>query len=157
MSKPSNRRGRRVDATGHSKGEGKHVRLYDWLLRSNAWRELSPYERCLYIELGGLFNGSNNGEIFMSEREAGKRLGCNPKTARIALKGLVQWGFIRPVVNGSFIWKARHATCWVLTEHSYAGGLPTKDFMKHGMVPQNNSRHQYVGQAAPVGGADAHE
>ena len=152
----SKRRGQRVDSrTGNSRGDAKHVRLYEWMMRSNAWHGLSSYARCLYIELCQLYNGNNNGELYLSEREAGKRVGCNAKTASKAFSELIGWGFILPSVLGGFNRKQRHATCWVLTEFSYGNNLPTKDFMRHGVTERNNTRHHYAGQTAPQGGADA--
>ena len=64
------RRGRRVDATGRSIGDGHHARLYRWLHRSAAWQHLGAGGRALYIELKMLYTGQNNGELFMSVREA---------------------------------------------------------------------------------------
>jgi hypothetical protein len=148
---------RRANATGRTMAEGKHVRLHEWLLRSRAWHELGPHARLAYVEFCRLYNGQNNGELFLSEREAAARLGCNPKTAAKALKQLVEWGFIRPVVKGSFHWKERHATDWLLTEFAYGNALPTKDFMKHGPWAGNKPRHHHAVQTAPLGGADGAE
>jgi hypothetical protein len=156
MAKSANRRGRGVHpVTGESKGSGKHVRLHEWLLRSKAWISLSPYARCLYIELCRLYNGNNNGELFLSEREGALRVGCNPKTARKAFRELASWEFIRPVVQGGFTWKQRHATCWMIAEFAYGNNLPTKAFMRHGVCAENKSRHHYAEQTAPLAGADA--
>lgn len=69
--------GRRVNATGRSiGGDGHHVRFYQWELKSPAYRSLSLGARALLIELKSLYNGSNNGDLFLSVREAARRLNC---------------------------------------------------------------------------------
>ena len=39
------------DAKGRSKGDQPHFRLYKWFADTEAWRDLTPAERCVYIEL----------------------------------------------------------------------------------------------------------
>ncbi len=63
-----------LDATGRSKGDGAHVRLYRWLLNSPAYRSLWPASRALLVEVMALYNGHNNGELFLSHREAARRV-----------------------------------------------------------------------------------
>ena len=122
-------KGRRVDATGRSKGDGKHVRLYRWMMKTEAWRTLSPLGRCLLIEFYDLYNGDNNGAIFLSVREAAKRLNCGTKQAHQAIRDLQKREFIKPKVRGSFTQKTRHATAWRLTEFDAPGQSATKDFV----------------------------
>lgn len=86
--------------------------------------------RCLEMELKALHNGSNNGNFFLSVREAAKRLGIAPNTAARAFNELEEKGFIKPKQKGAFAWKVRHATSWILTEFEYNGQLATKDFMR---------------------------
>lgn len=121
---------RRVKRNGRSGGESRHVRLYHWLLNSPAWQSLGAVSRAVYVELSGLYMGSNNGELFMSVREAGSRLNIDKNTAARAFRELEDRGFIRPLQKGSFHWKARHATSWVLTEHPVGDVAATKEFMK---------------------------
>jgi hypothetical protein len=127
--KRGGKKGSPVAANGRSKGDGAHVRFYRFELESPAYRSLSAFARALLVELKGLHNGSNNGELFLSVREAAARLNCSRMTADRALHDLVDRGFIRARQNGSFSWKQRHATQWVLAEFPFAGALPTKDFM----------------------------
>jgi len=115
-----------------SSGPDKHVRLHRWVLHSDAYRSLSPAARALLVELYDLYNGQNNGEVFLSHRDAAKRLGVGKNLAGKALRELKDRGFIRVQQLGSFHQKVRHATEWVLTEFPHAGNLPTKDFMRWG-------------------------
>jgi len=119
-----------MNAKGRSVGDARHVRLYHWLLKSEAYRSLDCTARALLVEFYSLYNGMNNGELFLSVREAARRLGVAPNTAQKAIRQLEHKGFIRPNQRGSFHWKAGHATSWILTEYEYAGKLATKDFMR---------------------------
>lgn len=124
------RRGRGHDATGRARRDAQHVRLHVYMLQSDAWRSLTCYARAALIELYALFNGTNNGKLFMSERELARRLGASRGTARTALAELVGRGFIVTTERGGFVRKIRHATCWRLTEHECDGTPPTKEFLR---------------------------
>lgn len=115
---------------GRSRKDPKHVRLYRWLLKSEAWRTLKPGPKALLIELYGLYNGDNNGELFLSEREAAKRINLSKLTARRYFEELTIRGFIKPHHKGAFNVKAPIATTWILTEFDYNNNRGTKDFMK---------------------------
>lgn len=123
---------RSADATGRALRDTAHVRLHAYLLNGAAWRSLGVCARAGLVEVYALYNGSNNGEIFMSERELGRRLRVDRRTARKALAELADRGFIAVTEHGGFVRKVRHATCWRLTEHECNGRLATKDFMYWG-------------------------
>jgi len=116
----------------------RFFQMHDWLLRSQAWRAATVFERCLYFELKTLYNGRNNGDIALSHRQVQKLLNCSNKPVAAAFKGLLQKGFIRIAQIGSFHWKngvaGGRSTRWILTE--YPVDLPersliaTKDFMQ---------------------------
>lgn len=118
----------------------RHIRLHHYLLNSPAWRALMPGPRALLMELYALYNGSNNGDLFLSEREAAKRCGVKHKnTAAKWFRELEDKGFIRPKVRGSFNVKVPTATAWILTEFEYNNQQPTKDFMRWGMTQKQNA------------------
>ena len=75
-------------------------------------------------------NGTNNGDIPMSIREAAGLLRTGKDQATKAFADLQDRGFIKPSVKGCFTFKARHATTWVLTEYRLNDQPPTKEFMK---------------------------
>lgn len=128
------RRGRRADATGRSVGDSQHVRLYRWELESAAYKSLSLGARALLVELRALCNGSNNGSLFLSVREAAQRLNSSKSFAADRFQELHDKGFIRPKTRGGFNVKCLvgegRATSWVLTNEPFANALPTKDFMR---------------------------
>lgn len=114
------------------KGAQKHVRLYEWLLRSPAWRALTPNERAAYIELKRRYDGFNNGRIGLGERELAMSLNIGRDTARRALRGLIEKGFVSIATPSGFNRKDRTATEWRLAEEKcdLSGALASKDFMK---------------------------
>lgn len=115
----------------------RHVRLHYWMMRSQAWSDLTPAAKALLIELYALYNGVNNGELFLSIRSAARRLSVAGNTAAKAFRELEAHGFIRAARRGAFHLKIRHATSWVLTEFELAGKLATRDFMRWELPPEN--------------------
>jgi hypothetical protein len=67
---------------------------------------LSPPARCLLLELKALYNGRNNGELFLSVREAARRLGIGKTLAAKCFRELCDRGFIKIAKQGAFNVKA---------------------------------------------------
>src|SRR6516165_8499753 len=109
MSKKPNR-------TGRSDKAPRHIRLYHWMTDSPAWRDLNAVARAIYCEMAKRYNGSNNGRIPYSIREAVDQLHIGKMTAWRATESLVDHGFCVPIQRGAFSLKKRHATEWRLTE-----------------------------------------
>lgn len=109
----------------------RHVRLYHWMLKTDAWRSLSVVARALYVELSSLYYGNNNGEIILSVRQGAKALHVSKDTAARAFEELQARGFLAVRRKGGFNLKERkgQATEWRLTEFAY-GTDPygTKEF-----------------------------
>ena len=124
------RRGRRIDETGRSIGPTRFLKLEHWIFKTEAWRSLPPPSRAVYIEIAQRFFGINNGEISLSVREAAGLVHIAKDTATKAFHELEDKGFIRRNVCGSFNWKIKHATTWILTEHPFNDQPATKDFAR---------------------------
>lgn len=105
---------RRHNETGRSTTE-RFVSLPHYMLRTPAWRSLSPIARCLFVELALIYNGVNNGRLGMSARVAAERVGCSKNTAARALTELTLKGFIDRVARGHFDRKTPHAAEYRLT------------------------------------------
>ena len=137
-------RGGRTDKKGRRIGPARFLKLDHWLLKTAAWRSLGTACRALYVVLAQRYNGSNNGEISMSVREAARLLHIAKDTATKAFHELEEKGFIKRAVCGSFNWKLRHATTWILTTHDLGDAFATKDFArwlpnaKPGPNPESN-------------------
>lgn len=122
----------RVDKTGRTKN-ARHVRIYHVMLRSEAWKSLSPVARVIYIEIASRYRGlgSNNGRIPYSIREGAASAHCGKSKAADALLELQNRGFIVAVTRGGFNRKNRHATEWRVTEFvcDVTGTKATNDYL----------------------------
>jgi hypothetical protein len=96
----------------------RHVRLYHWLLRSEAWQSLSANARAIYIEMAARYNGSNNGYVPFSVRDTANRVHIGKNAAHAALRSLEVRGFIVATRRSAFNVKTKIATEWRLTEFS---------------------------------------
>ena len=106
--------------------------IYHWEMDLPAYRHLSAYGRALVVEFRRKFNGSNNGDIAMSAREAARLLGCCKNTAFKVLRELEEKGWTRPAKTGSFHLKSdaagrayRAATTWRITNQPIGLGVDT--------------------------------
>jgi hypothetical protein len=149
---------RRPNAKGRSEGPSRHVRLHLWLLKSAAYCSLSVGARALLVEFYALYYGLNNGELFLSVREAARRLGCSSNFAAKCIAELCDRGFVRPHRLGGFNMKSEArrgtATCWVLTEFPLGNALATKDFMRWTPAPNSQPKnirrsHQEIQSVSP--------
>ena len=99
------------------KGAGRHVQLPEWVQASEAWGTLKPGPRALYIELKRRFNGTNNGRIILSHRDAAKALGVHRNTVGPWFEILQDRTFIRmtqaPHLGPSGVGQTSH---WALEE-----------------------------------------
>lgn len=121
---------RSMGRTGRSRGGLRFVKLDHWMLKTAAWRSLDPAARAVYVELAQRYNGSNNGEISLSVREAALLVHVAKDTASKTLHELEEKGFIKRSQCGSFNFKLRHATTWILTEFELYDTPPTKEFAR---------------------------
>src|SRR3954467_247762 len=112
----------------------RHVRLYHYFMQTEAWQSLKALERSIYIEIAARYagDGSNNGRIGYSIREAASTFRVGKSSAARALETLQDRGFIVARRKGAFSLKSRHSTEWRLTEFGcdLTGALPTKEFAR---------------------------
>ncbi len=77
------------------RGSGpKFVQIEHWVMDCEAWQTLKSGPRALYIELKRRFNGANNGEIFLSHRDAATAINVNKGTVGKYVAELRERGFI---------------------------------------------------------------
>lgn len=134
----------RPNATGRSE-TSRFVRLDYRLLSSNAYRSLNPNCRALLIELSMLYNGTNNGSLYLSVRDATHRIGlADTNAASRAFDDLRKLGFIEVARMAHFRIKASEgsrARCWRLTWQPRPGRrAPSWDFMEREPEPKTRSR-----------------
>jgi hypothetical protein len=133
MTKPP-KIGRGVDKQGYSKRDDSHVRQYLADMERPSYKTLSVGARALLFELKALYHGRNNGELYLSVREAAERLGTK------STNSVMDWfwelqdrGWVKPRVAVGFNQKsaarARMATCWAIAEYPTPGAAPTREFV----------------------------
>lgn len=137
-------RGNRINATGRNV-TSRFVRLDYRLLTSNAYRSLSPNARSLLVELAMLYNGDNNGSLYLGVRDAAHRLGVADLTAASrAFDDLKALGFLQMTQDAHFSIKAgegSRARCWRLTWQPGPGRkIATWDFIEREPEPKTTSR-----------------
>lgn len=125
-------------------GAGRHVQLPEWLQASAAWATMRSGPRALYIELKRRYNGSNNGAIFLSHRDAARALSVHRNTVGPWFQELERRGFIRltvaPHLGPSGIGEA---SVWALEElPTQDGKLAGKAFMR--WTEKQNPRTEFV-------------
>jgi hypothetical protein len=98
----------RVNAKGRSTGAiDRFIGIRRSVLHSPQFSVLSCTSRALLFELQTMFNGTNNGVIFLSVRDATARLGLSDlKAAQVAFRELRQLGWITETLAGCFTVKA---------------------------------------------------
>ena len=110
----------------------KHKRYvgFDYnLLETEAFMFLSGGAFKLLALVKKRYNGLNNGHISFSVREGRDLLGHSVNTISRYFDELVNKGFLKVKEKGSFSYKKRHATTWIITSDEY-NHEKTRDF-KH--------------------------
>ncbi len=121
--------------TGRSKGDVRHVRLYEYIEKTDAWRGLSGNAAKAWMTIGLLHNGANNGKLAVSSRELGERMGAHHSAAARAILELQSAGFLRCTKASSFS-QRRRAAEYRLTHlrDDVSGEAPTHDYRRAGTI-----------------------
>lgn len=114
------------------KKEPKHIRLYYSMVTSEAWKHTSGAAVKVLIALVLRDNGSRNGEISFSVREAAEAANISTRTAKRCLDELEAKGWIECTERGAFSRKVSHASLWRYTWAASPACKkgPTRDFEK---------------------------
>jgi hypothetical protein len=113
----------------HDKGHQRFIALNHYMLKSPAWKTLPPNAKALLLSVWERHNGSNNGQISYSVREA-EEIGLSKDQAGRAIEELIERGFIVCTRASAFSVKTRAARLWRLTAEASTGHPATKDFMR---------------------------
>lgn len=128
--KANRKTGRKTTATGRSVESKHHIRFYGWMMKSEAFKQLKASEVRVLLELYSLYNGRNNGYLFLSCREAARRCRISKDTASKSFQKLTSLGFISRRAHYPENYYLREANHWVLSEFEFNGRPATKDFMR---------------------------
>lgn len=122
-----------------------YVGLEHSVFYSPAFRAMSSTGRSLLWELVGRFNGHNNGEFYLSVRDAERLLGLGSDAAVTrAFKEVQEHGFAFPTAAGSFTRKVRHATTWRLTFRSTKDGGATREYQLWRPTPGSKAEKRLI-------------
>ena len=115
----------------------KRFVLFDYeQIESQAFKYLTGGALKLLIMVRKRFNGVNNGKISFSVREGRDLLGYSMNTVARYFDELIDKGFLRIKEKGSFTYKKRHATTWIITCEEY-NNQKSRDF-KHWIKTDRN-------------------
>ena len=116
--------------TGRSISGGKFVQVHHFMMDCAAWLALSANGRAAYLEIAKLYNGTNNGFLFMSALRLSELLGVSKATAARTMRELLEKGFIEITKPSAFSVKTRLATEYRLTLYrcDRTNKLPSKKF-----------------------------
>ncbi len=131
------------------RGGGRFVSLPEWLMSSAAWQDLKPGPRALYVELKRKYNGGNNGEIFLSHRDAARALNMGREAVAGYFRELKAHGFIVET-RGHCLGPSGvgQSATYALCEEALDGKPATKDFMRwKKQKPRRISRHSLAGKS----------
>jgi hypothetical protein len=119
------------------KGAERYVALHHYLLGSPAWLGLTVAARAVYVEVAKLYNGSNNGRLALSVRDATARCNIARDTASRAFRELVDAGFLEETRHGGLSRKTRIASEWRMTAYycDLTGSMACKTFLQRGRQP----------------------
>lgn len=133
----------RANATGRN-DTSRFARLDHRILTSNAYRALSPNARSLLVELVMIYNGENNGSLYLSVRDAAHRMGvADLSAASRAFDDLMALGFIEVTQESRFVSASEtsRARCWRLTWLVGPGRkAPSSTFLDREPEPQTPAR-----------------
>src|SRR5215471_17061559 len=110
-------------------GGERFVLLPHWMLKSPAWRALSPNAKAVLLHLWERHNGANNGQIVYAVRDAAE-IGLSRATAARALTETIEMGFLRVTRWSAFRLKTKEAREWEITCEPIDGRPASKDFMR---------------------------
>ncbi len=117
----------------------KHKRYvgFDYnLLETDAFKYLTGGAFKLLALVKKRYNGTNNGYISFSVREGRDLLGNSVNTISRYFDELVDKGFLKIKEKGSFSYKKRHASTWIITSDKY-NNQKSRDF-KHWIKTDRN-------------------
>lgn len=134
MSKPAHK--------GRRNKTGRHVQLTEYMQAMEAWATLKPGPRALYIEIKRRYNGRNNGNIWLSHRDAAKAICVSKNTVGRYFVELQERGLIHMTQGGCLGPDGvGQAACWALDEDITVDGRPAQkrfvDWKKQKPVPKS--------------------
>jgi hypothetical protein len=127
------------------------VGLPHYMLKAPAWRSMTPNAKALLIDVWQRYNGTNNGEIGYSVREAAD-IGLHKNTAKAAFDHLIERGFLEVTRQAAFTTKTRESRTFRITALPVGEAAATKDFMRWvpaASAPKNRTQSLHRDRQSP--------
>ena len=131
----------KANATGRThKKTDRFFPAHHSILASPAWLRLSANAKAAWLQIGLLYNGTNNGALAVSCRRLGHQLNISKDSAARAINDLVTCGFLEVTAASSFSRK-RLATEYRLTQFKCdrTGESPSRAFQNLGKTAAAHS------------------
>ena len=131
------------------RGGPRHVQLPEWVQATDAWASMKPGPRALDVELKRGFKGGNNGQMFLSHRDAAKALNVGRDTVAGYFAELKERGFIVET-KGHCLGPSGigQSATYALTELPVESQSATKEFMAwRKQKPSRKTRHYLAGKS----------
>jgi hypothetical protein len=125
------------------------IQIEHWVYDCAAWQSMKSGPRALYLALKRKYNGGNNGEIFLSHRDAADDLNVGRDTVGKYYAELQKKGFIQQTV-GHYLGPSGmgQAAKWALTEYPLNRAAATKEFMSwKKQNPRRKIQHSLAGKS----------
>lgn len=129
---------RGIDAKGRSKGDGQYLPIPYTMAHCEAFRSLSGPALKVWVELRSRYNGANNGRVSLSYQNAADLLHMSKSTVGVAFVELREKGFVKLRRQGQ--WYGRLAAEYVLTDQSFEGNKPTRDWQTWKPLPKSEKQ-----------------
>ena len=110
------------------RGNARYIMITHALSNSDAWKACKSVARDVYCGLLIRYNGSNNGYIAYSCRDAADYANIGKNTAAQAFKKLEEVGLIKCITASNFDCRKKLAREWAVTYWSVDGQLPTNEW-----------------------------
>jgi hypothetical protein len=125
------------------------IQIEHWVYDCEAWQSLKPGPKALYLALKRRFNGHNNGELFLSQRDAAKELSVGRDTVGKYYADLQDAGFIVQTVGHCLGPSGLGQSAkWALTEYPLNRASATKEFMSwKKQNPRRKIQHSLAGKS----------
>jgi CRP-like cAMP-binding protein len=114
-----------------SKGRRKtprFVMITHTMMNTEAWQDLTGVAVKLLLNFVKMHDGSNNGQLALTEQQAADAIGVSRNTASRALEELISHGFLRVTQRGAFHVKTKRPSIWRLTFVHTNGKGPTHEY-----------------------------
>ena len=124
--------------------EGGFFALQKHMMRSDAWKSLTPQEVAVFIRVAFRFKGDNNGELAISARDAALEARISKNTAYKALRSLCDKGLLKLITPGGYSTNGGKASEYAFTCFPLSKGKPASREYQDWKPSQKNKTQSHI-------------